>query len=61
MCIKELFWPPYEAKIKKNDFLQFVLTTLLKQKQSVKVSNYFDFYHCYGNKNGGQNRLKRGN
>ena len=29
--------------------------------KSVKVSNYFDFYRCYANKNGHQNRLKIGN
>ena len=46
----------------KNCFLQFVLICLFEQyNQSVKVSNYFDFYHCYGNKNGHQNRLKIGN
>ena len=38
-----------------------VFEQMLSVKTMVKVSNYFDFYRCYGNQNGHQNRLKIGN
>ena len=39
-------------------FTNLFLLFYKNNNQSFKVSNYFDFYHCYGNKNGHQNRLK---
>ena len=62
MCIKGLFWPPMRLKYKKLFFTNlFVLLVYKNYNQSVKFSNYFNFYHCYGNKNGQQSRLKIGN
>ena len=46
---------------KKVALHKFLRICLLKNSQSVKVWHWFDFYRCYGNKNGRQNRLKIGN
>ena len=53
--------PPMRLKYKYFSH-QCVLISLLEQKAkcSVNVSNYFDFYCCYGNKNGLQKKLKMG-
>ena len=53
-CIKRLFWPPMRSKIK------VALPKFLLNSQSVELWYLFDFYGCYGNKNGRQNRLKIG-
>ena len=41
-------------------FKSFFLLVYKNKSQSVKVWYWFDFYGCYGNKNGLQNRLKIG-
>ena len=56
-CIKGLLRPKY----KKMFFTNLFLLVYQNNNQSVNVSNYFDFYRCYGNKNGHQYRLKIGN
>ena len=65
MCIKGLFAPPPPPmRLKyKNCFSPICSYKLINNNnnQSIKVSNYFDFYRCYGNKNDRQNRLKIGN
>ena len=47
--------PPHPLRLNyKKCFFFTNLFFLVYQNnnQSVKVANYFDFYHCYGNKNG---------
>ena len=44
--------PPYEAKIKTLVFTNLFLLVYLNNDRSVKVSIYFDFYHCCGHKIG---------
>ena len=58
MCIKGLFKPPLEPKNWKLLFINIFWLVYKKNIWSVKFRHLFKFYHCYGNKNGRQNRLK---
>ena len=49
---------PSRAKNWKLIFTNFFLLVYLKNNWSVKFRHLFKIYHCYGNKNGQQNRLK---
>ena len=51
------FGPPTRQKM-KFAFHRILLIRVLEQCPSVQVLHKFDFYRCYGNKSGRQNRLK---
>ena len=58
VCIKGLFWSPYEVEKQNLFFTNFFFLVYQNNSTSVKVWYKFYFYRCYGSKNGRQNRLK---
>ena len=58
MCIKGLFWDPYEAD--KNLLSTNFFLLLYKKNYSPRVKCWcqFEFYRCYGNENCHRNRMK---
>ena len=57
-CIKGLFWPSLEPKT-ENCFSPISFDWFIRRITEVeKIRHLLKLKHCYGNKNGRQNRLK---